>query len=209
MNVALDNSTLVLPPQLCGSVAYYAAMAAHTRVVIADAMRHDKRYKSVHRTVISDPHGLMTLTVPVAHTAGITRWDEVRLSTHGHWWNVHARSLATAYGASPFFEFYIDRFMPMMRADTVSRYVTVTALDAAWDEAIRSALHLDETEVTHSADPALRPDATLFAPDTDIPYWQVTPTPSRAGLSVLDLIFNTGPEAVTVLRDTVRANHRP
>lgn len=207
---------------MCGSVSYYATLAAYPRVIINDCMRYDKRFKSVHRYTIADPHGPLTLTIPVSRPAGARRWCDILLSEHGHWWTQHHRSLATAYSAGPFYEFYIDRMLPMLSTDTVVRYHTVTALALAWDTLIRSILHLDtqvipassliDSNNTPSSSIVCNPaDTFILTPPGDLvipsPYYQLTPTEAPATLTILDLIFNHGPEAPLILSTLARHNN--
>lgn len=202
----------ILPVQMCGSVAYYATLATYPHVIIDDCMRYDKRFKSVHRYTIADPHGPLTLTIPVSRPAGARRWCDILLSEHGHWWTQHHRSLATAYSAGPFYEFYIDRMLPLFSADTVGRYRTVTALALAWDTLIRSILHLD-TQVTPASSISENnaTEAFKLIPPHDLtvptPYYQLTPTTAPTTLTILDLIFNHGPEAPIILSTLARHNN--
>ena len=127
-----------------GSIAYYASMAAYGHAVIdADAI-FDKRQKAVHRCDIADTHGPVQLTVPVSKPHGIARarWSDVAVSCHGAWWHVHRVTLESAYGRSPFFEFYIDRFLPFLTKGVTERYPTVASLNLAIDAEIRSILDL-------------------------------------------------------------------
>lgn len=137
-----------MPPQYYGGIAYYAAMAAHGHAIITTNATYDKRQKSVHRCNIADTHGPVQLTVPIAKPHGIARARrcDVALSDHGAWWHVHRVTLESAYGRAPFFEFYIDRFLPFLTREVMDRYPTVTALDTALDATIRSIL-LIETAV--------------------------------------------------------------
>lgn len=194
-----------------GSIAYYASMAAYGHAVIdADAI-FDKRQKAVHRCDIADTHGPVQLTVPVSKPHGIARarWSDVAVSGHGAWWHVHRVTLESAYGRSPFFEFYIDRFLPFLTKGVIDRYPTVAALNLAIDAEIRSILLL-ETAVSssesynsyhsyHSYNSSNSYDRFSRAMP---PYWQVRGASQGfiANLSILDLIFNLGPEAPLYLR---------
>lgn len=196
-----------------GSIAYYASMAAYGHAVIdADAI-FDKRQKAVHRCDIADTHGPVQLTVPVSKPHGIARarWSDVAVSDHGAWWHVHRVTLESAYGRSPFFEFYIDRFLPFLTKDVIDRYPTVAALNLAIDAEIRSILLL-ETAVNGSYNSYDSYDsfnsydrfssAMALYSRAITPYWQVRGASQGfiANLSILDLIFNLGPEAPLYLR---------
>lgn len=213
--------TLALPPAYYGTVGRYALIwgAGHART--AWDTLFDKRQKSAHRCVIADKQGTATLTASIAKPHGITRatWADVSLSDHGAWWRVHRSTLETAYGRTPFFEFYIDRLAPFLTDGVTDRYPTLRALDDDIDATLRAILGLtpasaapvDAHTVAASAAAALPvTPATLAAAENAaaaIPYWQVRAHTLGhiGGLSVLDLIFNLGPEAPLWL-DSVAAS---
>lgn len=187
----------LLPPRLFADAQYYALMARYGRVVIDPTVRYDKRIKAVHRFTIAEAYGAIALTVPVSRPAGAfssgqLRWMDVTVSAHGRWWETLPATLATAYGRSPFFEYYIDRLMPLFAEP---RGEGITELDAHADAIVRRILGL-ETEVlaTISEDVSELHDYRREPISTPVrPYWQIHPCPQP--LSILDLIFNTGPEA--------------
>lgn len=208
----------MLPLRYYGNIAYYAAMAAHGKAVICADALYDKREKAVHRCDITDTHGPVSLTVPLAKPHGIARarWCDVALSEHGAWWHVHRVTLESAYGRTPFFEFYFDRFLTLLQKDVVNTHHTIADLDLAIDSIIRDIL-LIETEVSVSTTTltavADYTDAAMMAvksPKVDFnseftPYYQVRA--ERQGfipnLSALDLIFNLGPEAPIYLKKLI------
>lgn len=202
--IQFPEITLQIPPRYYGSVGYYARMAACGKAVIGTGELYDKRTKAVHRCDIADTNGALQLTVPVAKPHGIknARWTDVALSSHGAWWHVHRVSLESAYGRTPFFEYYIDRLMPFLRQETLEEYKTIAQLDLAIDAELRRIL-LIETEVTcgdftqTDSEPHLEVELS--------PYYQVRGIRQgfMADLSVLDLIFNLGPEAPLYLRKAV------
>lgn len=196
-----------------GSIAYYASMAAYGHAVIdADAI-FDKRQKAVHRCDIADTHGPVQLTVPVSKPHGIARarWSDVAVSDHGAWWHVHRVTLESAYGRSPFFEFYIDRFLPFLTKGVTERYPTVASLNLAIDAEIRSILLLETGVSSSESYNSYFSDSYCYDRFSSAmalysraitPYWQVRGASQGfiANLSILDLIFNLGPEAPLYLR---------
>ena len=193
--------TVVLPPQLFGSVAYYTMMARYPSAVIDTSLRYDKRFKSVHRSSIADTAGVRTLTVPVSRPeggflSGKLSWDDISVSDHGRWWDVHIHALETAYARTPYFEFYIDRFRPLFSPEQK----TITELVLEADAIIRRTLGIDIAVTTDIHPDSVADDfrhtdfAQLQAP---CPYWQLRADTLGflPSLSILDLIFNIGPEA--------------
>lgn len=192
--------TVVFGPRYFGSVDYYAAMARAEKVVIDRGVRYDKRAKDVHRCEIVDTRQRVLLTVPVSKGAEhVSRWQDMAVSAHDSWWERHVTALESAYGRTPFFEFYIDRLLHFMGPEAVGR--SIVDVDIELDAVMRRLLLID-AEVTYDAsglDPAETTDYRREAiPDAGIgPYWQVRAdklgfTP---GLSILDLLFSLGPEA--------------
>lgn len=194
--VIYPDAVADLPLRYYGNIGYYAAMAVCGHATLGTEALYDKRHKSVHRCVIADASGPLQLTVPVAKPHGVTnaRWTDVALSDHGAWWNVHRTSLESAYGRTPFFEFYIDRFLPFLTAEVMDRYPTVADLDVAIDAVVRDILQM-QTDVQPGD---TTPGDSIFTELYPIPpYYQVRAEQQGflPGMSILDLIFNLGPEA--------------
>lgn len=204
-----DRHIALLPPQYMAATGYYAIMAAYGRAVIDTDMTANKRFKSAHRCDIVDTQGRLTLTVPVDHQPGRRSWSETDVSSHGRWWHVHRVSLESAYGRTPFFEFYYDRFKPLL-SQPGTLYNTVTELDTAADSVIRQILGID-TDIAYRM-PENASDSIIkdyrncdFKSAVPVEYYQVRSSKFGfvAGLSVLDLIFNVGPESPLVLREII------
>lgn len=186
---------IYLPSRLCPPASYYAAIASAGRVTIDSGERLDKRCKDAHRYTIADTHGRLGLTVPVAKPYAAT-WQEAAVSTHGQWWLQHFTALESAYGRTPYFEFYADDFRPLFLPD---RFTTVGRMNADFDAVIRRCLGIT-TPVELAPKPA---DEPYFGHSalTVAPYWQVRADSLGfiGGLSVLDLLFNMGPESLPIL----------
>lgn len=190
------ENKLLMPCRLAPTAAFYRMVARHDgEVVICGGERFDKRMKEAHRFEIADTRGVRQLTVPVEKPFGAT-WADTRVSLHGRWWEVMSTALESAYGRTPFFEFYADDFLPLIA--NPEQFTTISELNFAFDRAIRRALGL-QTPVSYSVDPTLLPVA--IEPFTPAPYWQIRANTLGflPNLSILDLIFNHGPEALLAL----------
>ncbi len=214
------EATIKLPLQYFGSIECYALMSAFGHVVIDDTARFDKRFKSAHRCLIADTRGPLRLTVPIRKPADSERqsplkWSDIAISDHGQWWQDVDVSLASAYGRTPFYEFYIDRLRHFFDRNTTTAFESVAQLDIAVDSAIRAILGLVSRVTYKSSDSdkaAVREAPNVSGGTSEkillpklkkVEYYQVRNhklgfIPS---LSILDLIFNLGPEAPFILRD--------
>ena len=185
-------------------------MARYGRVTVDSAIRYDKRAKAVHRYDIVDTRGPVSLTVPLGKPNGSGRptWNDAAVSTHDEWWHRHRVTLESAYGRTPYFEFVNDRFAPVI-ADPSASSVWPTALSLARkaDRMVRDFLgfdnHVEWRDASDYEGDAydLRRGYTFDIADmpryTQIRQSQLGFVPN---LSILDLIFNLGPEAVLYLR---------
>lgn len=206
-------STAYAPP-----ISYFAKLYEYQGKVIGlEAQEHYLKQSYRNRCRILSPNGVQALTIPVEQSLSLkTKIRDVRISEHGSWRHLHAQALRTAYGASPFFEYYADELLPFYER----RYSFL------WDfneELLRVLTHQLQLEVNWSAteefaDPAdecpetcdlryvIHPKkrhsvAGLMRP----PYYQLYQ--DRFGfveeLSILDLLFEMGPESLLILRDSL------
>lgn len=198
----LRQEAATLPIRYFGSVDYYATMAKYERVVIDDTLRYDKRDKGTHRMRIVDTHGVKELTVPVSKpdgASGVLHWSDILLSRHGQWWHVVDETLASAYGRTPFYEYYVDRLRRFFAATTVGEYVDVATLCRESDRMVREILKLP-TKVTYASEGGIVGKYVDIEP-FEGEYYQVRGEKFGfvGGLSVLDMVFNMGPEAELLL----------
>lgn len=207
------RGTLLLPPQFLGSTGYYAAIASADRVVVDTSMRFDKRFKSPHRTPIADANGLIMVNVPIVRPQSLSsaRWNEVEVSGHNGWWNIAVTALRSAYGRTPFYEYYEDDFLPLISSDAVG--MRLMDLDCDLDRLIRRLAQID-TRVDYGDPCDVLGDDFITAGDVEdyrsqpidflhsVEYYQVRADRHGflPGLSIVDLLFNCGPETPLILR---------
>lgn len=197
------HTGIALPPRLCAPVAHYVEAWSCGRSAQRWDTPFDKRAKGTHRLTIADTHGPIDLTVPIVKPpTHRCAWSEIAVSTHGEWWDTHRETLASAYGRTPYFEFYIDRFLPMLTPGVAGRYPLLSSLAAAWDREIRSCLGLEAADPSAASCPLADTSGPALPPYRQVRQDRLGFIP---GLSILDLIFNLGPEAQIYLNRCAEA----
>ena len=198
--IVYPDATLVLPPAYCGSIRRYAAIAMYGNSCTDTSRRFNKREKDCHRCTIEGSNGVQRLTVPLEKPQEwhSTRLQDVKVSTHGKWWHVHWEAICSAYGRTPFFEYYADDLAPAFSGDIELLVDLDDRIDRFCREALGLPMPLEQPPVMTE-----RLDESKVH---DTEYYQIWAerfgfTP---GLSVLDLIFNMGTEAPLVLQAMTR-----
>lgn len=180
-----------LPSRFCPGPEYYRLLALNPseEITVCAGERFDKRVKSAHRMTIADTRGPLDLTVPIAKPYGRT-WATTEVSRHNDWFQLMWTALESAYGRTPYFEFYADDFRPLLLG--VDDFGSVGDLNFRFDCAIRRALGLTNP-VSYSPSEADPMPIPTWQPE---PYWQIRQESLGfiPNLSILDLIFNLGPE---------------
>ena len=200
-------------PLYLAPVPLYTKLYSGTALVI-DAQSPFVKQTFRSRAVIATENGTLSLNIPVVHDGGRTAMRDVRISEHGNWRHQHWNALVSAYRNSPFFEYYADDFAHfyeerdgfLMDFNLRLHNVVCGLLGLEREVTVITEGNIDTADacdLRHIAEPkALK--ALTKQPQ---PYYQVFA--QRNGfipsLSVLDLLFNMGPEGLLVLRDSVSA----
>lgn len=209
MTRSMESEVLLLAhTQYLAPVSFYASLYVSQGLIIDDVAPFVKQtYRN--RAVIATENGAQTLTVPVVH-CGRQNIRDVRISEHGNWRHLHWNALVSAYRKSPFFDYYADDFAGFYE----ERDNFLLDFNMRLHCVICELLGLDVPfrMLSESGDGCLscgtqdyRPfvEPASVAPFTVQPYYQVFAM--RNGFlhnaSIVDLLFNMGPEALLLLRD--------
>lgn len=172
-----------------------------------------------NRTIIATENGAQALTIPVVHNYLQTMRD-VRISEHGNWRHQHWNAIQSAYRKSPFFDYYADEFAHfyeekdgfLLDFNMRLHNVVCELLGLEREIAILEKTLVESIENNFSD---LRPLASVQEIEKEKylnyqPYYQVFA--QRNGfipnLSIIDLLFNMGPEGLLVLRDTKHLSNK-
>ena len=202
-------STIQLHTTYFGPVQWYQAL---NKAEICFIDQHETFQKQTlrNRCVIATANGRQALTVPVKHgTSKLIR--DIRISDHGEWRHLHWNALLSAYGHSPFFEYYADDIHPFFE----KRWEFLFDFNLDIMHTMCQLLDIERTPTPGPSpgDPTPGPSqgrgdndypTTLNAQPSTFhfkPYYQVFAAKHGflENLSILDLLFNMGPEAVFYL----------
>ena len=198
----------VLPCCYLAPVSHYSAYyrAEELQLEVCD---HFTKQTLRNRCYIDSPSGALTLTIPVVKTEGKSLMRDVRISDHGNWRHQHWVALESSYRQSPFFEYYADDFAPFYEkkweflADFNEELMALTASLLDIQKPISRTMAYEGQEVyepnkPYEANEAYRANGAYGSHWAPRPYYQVFA--SRHGflpdLSIVDLLFNLGPEGV-------------
>lgn len=195
-----------------GPVQWYQKLYRADYVLIEQWESFQKQtYRN--RCLIATTQGVQTLTVPVERSNSQLIKD-IRISDHGNWRHLHWNALQSAYGESPFFEYYQDDIRPFFeqRWDYLVDYNE--AIINKMCELIDIQPDISRTKEFSHASPHT-PHSTMIdyrsainpkhpVSDNDFepkPYYQVYAVKRGflPNLSILDLLFNMGPESIFYL----------
>ncbi|MDD3166016.1 MAG: WbqC family protein [Bacteroidales bacterium] len=194
-------------------IPYYIALNRYkTRCI--DGAEHFVKQSYRNRCVIATANGPMSLSLPIeSGRSPRMPIQDVRVSDHGNWQSLHWNSLLSAYRSSPFFEYYADDIRPFFDEkrpflfdynERILRCIcALIPLDASAmiTDRYRSTDQLPEDSVDFRSRLNEKVLPTTQLQLTSKPYYQVFEgkfgfTPD---LSILDLLFNMGPESILYL----------
>ncbi|MDR0232774.1 MAG: WbqC family protein [Dysgonamonadaceae bacterium] len=197
-------STAYLAP-----VEYYMQMLAFPQTVIEKHCNYVKQtYRN--RCVIASANGLQTLSIPIEKPETIKcLTKDIRIAEHDNWRHLHWIAIKSAYNSTPFFEYYEDDFIKFYERpynflfdfNESLRMLITDLLDiepqVTYSSEYKADFLSNEIDYRETIHPKKNPVTSSFKP-----YYQVFE--SRFGfqpnLSIIDLLFNMGPESIYILR---------
>ena len=206
-------STALLQTTYFGPIQWYQKLYRYDQTLIE---QHDSYQKQTYRNrcVIATANGLQALTVPVEHDTlniknEILKVKDLRISDHNNWRRIHWNALQSAYNESPFFDYYADD----IRLFFEKKYEFLVDFNEAIRQTVCNLLDI-HPQVSYTTDFSRQPsdiddyreviNAKHPQADADFQprrYWQVFEGKHgfQSNLSILDLLFNMGNEAVFYL----------
>ncbi len=197
---------IILHPTYFPNVAHFVAMANAQNVMFeVDDNFLKQTYRN--RAYIYGANGKLALNIPVIHTQkNRQKYRDVKIFNETKWQDLHWKSLLSAYRTSPFFEFYEDELRPLfnLKADYILDY-NLKCFEVICD-CLQLDLHTSKSEayqktIENTSDFRFLVNAKKEQPQTFDRYTQVFSDKHGfiPNLSILDLLFNEGPNALNYL----------
>lgn len=199
---------ILVHPTYFPNVAHFAAMLKAGEVIFE---MHDNYQKQTYRnrTFIYGANGKLQLSVPVIYSQKERqKYRDIKIHNTEKWQMLHWKSLESAYKTSPFFEFYEDELQPLF----TQKAAYLLDFNLKCFETILECLQLNintsETE-SFQKETTDQSDFRSLAnsrkePNFDFDnYTQVFGEKHGfiSNLSILDLLFNEGTNAVSYLEN--------
>lgn len=210
-----ESKSVLLSSTYLGPVQFFTKFLLYDQVMI-EAHENYQKQSYRNRCIILSANGKLSLTIPVAKDQPKVPTREIRIDNTLEWQKNHWNSIESAYSSSPFFEFFQDEFLPFYR----EKYDFLLDFNLELQELILEALEIDtslrltEEFVKHPPGgtddlrDAIHPKKRMRKTDpTFQAAWYFQVFRNKYGfipnLSIIDLLFNEGPNAENILKQSI------
>lgn len=194
-------------PTYFSPISQYVALFQDDNLIFEIEDNYQKQtYRN--RCNIYGANGKLQLNIPIVHTKKGERQKtkDIRIDQSDKWQQLHLRSIQTAYRSSPYFEFYEDDLLPLYEENQkflldFNLKCHAFLIDALQEDITNAKTK--EYEVTPKIkDYRYLANARKEATYNFEKYTQVFDDKFGfiSNLSILDLLFMEGPNAVTYLQ---------
>lgn len=186
-----------------GNILHHSRIKAHSPILEAFENYQKRSYRN--KTTILGANGPLLLSVPLLkgkHSAQF--YKDVKIAYHDNWVKSHLESLQSAYSNSAYYDYYYPSFESTLKKN----HHFLWDLNMELRQILRKNLHLSEEEMhseiylrSQEYNLDFRNEKAKIGVIKEVKYFQVFE--DKMGfipdLSILDLLFNTGPEAFGLL----------
>ena len=181
-------------------------------VVYIEACENYQKQSYRNRCRFYAADGVQSLSFPIVHEGGTHKLpiSEIKVDYSTPWLQQHERAIISAYRTSAYFEYYQDELFDILESKPERLLDLNMAILRFFIEKIGLAVDLRLTEdyVKDAPDDfrelihPKRPDNILKEMGLEKPYFQVFAPKYgfKSNLSVMDLLFNEGPDSILYLK---------
>lgn len=197
---------ILLHPTYFPSISNFVGLV-RARAITFEVCDNFQKQTYRNRTYIYGANGKLQLNIPVIHSQHDRKlYRDVKIANQTNWQNLHWKSLLSAYSTSPFFEFYQDDLQSLFKNKVDYLLDFNFKCLAVVSECLQYDLEYDTTDtfekiVTDKRDLRTLVNAKKEKDFPFEPYTQVFDDKHGfiSNLSILDLLFNEGPNALNYL----------
>ena len=191
----------LLPISYLGPVAYYSAILQSEEIFI-ETKEHFIKQSCRNRCIIMGANGTQTLTIPKERkSSDKTLISDINISNQENWQKSHWQSIVSAYNSSPFFEYYKNELLPFYNTKHSTLFDFNLKLTKTILELMQVEKKLNFTSKFQKECNGLDFRSSKFILKNQEEYQQVfsDKNPFTPNLSILDVLFNLGPETTSYL----------
>lgn len=207
------NTSILLELQYFPPMQYFTKLLHYPNIYI-EAQEHYQKGSYRNRCEIAGANGVLRLSIPLEKGKNEQQSiREVRIAYHEPWQTRHWESIQSAYGNAPFFLYYADFFQPIFEKkydmlwdwnlDLLNIILQLIGIqkDILFTSLYQKAVSPEILDFRN----AIHPKAHRRRDDPHFqPAWYAQVFEEKHGflpnLSILDLLFCTGPEALSILQ---------
>lgn len=203
-------STIITPLAYTGSIGMWAFMTtAETLLVEQNDYYQKQTFRN--RTHIHGANGKLLLSIPIRHLGktGHQYYNKVEIENSFKWQKQHWKSIQSAYRSSPYFEFYEDDISIFYK----NKFSLLYVFNKAYFKLLLKLLgwnpevHYTESyeNLTNAKDIRSQIEKKEVNNKLRLKYTQVFEGKNGfiPNLSILDLLFNEGPNTLSLLKTVV------
>ena len=204
----MTGNTLILSTAYLPPIQYFATIVKHQNFLIEKKENYSKQsYRN--RCTIGSENGPLDLVIPVKKSkSGKIPISNVQIDNDYKWQILHWRAFVSAYKNSPFFEYYEHEFLPFYRnsfenlfdfnLQLIEKALELTGFEIkpGFTDCFTMDYEKDFIDERYTIHPKKQSSFNSITEYTQVFSNKYGFLPN---LSIIDLIFNTGPSAKNIL----------
>ncbi len=203
------SNKILLSTAYLAPIQYYSKILKYDQVYIE---AHENFIKQTYRNRcnIYGANGMLSLSIPVKNDAHKIVIKDLLIDYSTNWRKLHWKSIESAYNSSPFFEYYVDDFIPFYQ----KKYKYLLDFNLEIQEMIIGNIEI-ETNINYTKEyqfandlliddfrEKIHPKKNITDKDFKIQKYNqvfINKHGFIPNLSIIDLLFNEGTNAVEIL----------
>ncbi|HMR17857.1 MAG TPA: WbqC family protein [Sphingobacterium sp.] len=202
------STSLLLSANYFPAVSYFHVILGNNSEILLEKYEHYPKQTYRNRARIATANGVLDLTLPIQHgRKEHVPMKDVRINYDHDWQRLHWLSIQTAYRSSAYFEYYEEDFAFffekkeefLMDYNVAQLDLLLKILKINVPVSFTDRYEKQYTDTTDYRDSIHPKKASVY--ENPKPYYQVFEDRHGfiADLSIIDLIFNQGPQSRSFL----------